>query len=773
MRGRSAAASLPEDSTGFVGRRAEQKQARALLGESRLLTITGSGGVGKTRLAIEVAKEVSRSFDDVWFLDLGILAPTGSVPDAIASGVGLQSPEGDVTSGVAEFIDDRKVLLILDSCEHVLDQCVDAALILLSLCPFLQIMATSRAPLRLRQEVVLALGTLPTPADFGSRIPPISSPAVRLFLDRAARWNHDVDAEADLDVIADICRQLDGLPLAIELAAARMKALSPTELRDRMRDSFTVLSGGYRDMPRRQQSMHLAIDWSYRLCSPDEQRLWRGMSVFVGGWDLSAAEWVDSDRPDHPSTLDIVQSLLEKSIIVRRRVNGSTWYAMLSTVREFGVQLLTATDALTTALERHRDWYLRRAHQAESEWIGPQQGFWLALFRRELPNIRAALIFCITSRDGDSALELIVTAWRICWQADARLAEFRRWLSRALSTPGKEYNSYRAQASALLARLEDIHGDHAGARRHLAHARSIALGVGDPFTTAYVDTAEAEMTTDPNEAIKLFRAAIDAHEKSLVNGRQGDPSVRLSMFYDRIGRASDARSIRNRLLEDYAKRGEHYETSYLLMHAGEMAAQRGETEDALAMTTASLKLKRTLDNPVGVAHTQETLASVAFQQKRYERAVTLLGVARAERARSGARPQDGPAFVADIDRISETARHVLGVAGFDRAFTRGADMSSDEGIAFALEESWSRPSDKPVRERRDEAVQLTRREIEVAALVARGLSDREISTSLVIAQRTAEGHVQRALVKLGLTSRTQLSAWWWSTQGPAPDSSGG
>jgi non-specific serine/threonine protein kinase len=749
---------LPEETTSFVDRRDERKQARALLGQSRLLTITGTGGVGKTRLAVEVSKEVARSFDDVWFVELGALAPSESVPDAIASGIGLQSPVTGTAADLAEHILQRKVLLILDGCEHVIDKCADVIHVVLRMCPNIRIIATSRARLRLKQEVVLSMGTLDTPSKVERRISPAASPAVQLFLDRAARAYDAVDHRDDLDAIAEICRQLDGLPLAIELAAARVKALSPPQIRDRLRESFTILSGGYRDTPRRQRSIRLAIDWSYQLCTPDEQRIWREMSVFVGGWDLPTAEWITGRDGNPTSTLDIVQSLLEKSILVRRQSAGSTWYSMLATIREFGLHQLTAMNALTSALERHRDWYRRLLLRAESEWIGPAQPFWLALLRRELPNIRAALVFCVEARDGDAALELVVTAWRICWQADGRIDELRRWLLRALALPGRGQSVVRAQAFALAAVLEEYQGDHPKAMHHLKQARSAADAIEDPYTTSFVDMAEAELVTDPERAVELYRAAIEIQGSKEIVAR-ANPTARLALYYDRIGRTAEARAIRTAILEEAARRGEQYEASYVLMHAGAMAALRGDVQGALEMSKASLRLKRTLVNPIGVAHLEEVLASVAIQSGQFERAATLLGAADSEREEAGTLPSSFPSFVADIGLVGEKARRVLGSEGFDRAFGRGAALSHDEGIALALDDRSSPRPGKAV-ELRKEAPLLTPREREVAALVARGLSDSAISSELVVSRRTAEGHVQRILVKLGLTSRTQLAAWY-------------
>jgi non-specific serine/threonine protein kinase len=487
--------------------------------------------------------------------------------------------------------------------------------------------------------------------------------------------------------------------------------------------------------------------------------MWREMSVYVGGWDLAAAEWVAGTERSVASTLDIVQSLLEKSILVRRQSAGTTWYSMLGTIREFGLSRLKAESALARVQEQHREWYRQLLHRAEEEWIGADQPAWLALLRRELPNIRNALVFCIQSLDGAAALDLTLTAWRIRWQPDARIDELRRWLLRALALPGSDGTPNRAQAFALLAVIENGQGDRAAAMRHLAEARRIAVALDDPYTTSCVDTAEAELETDPDRAVSLYRAAIAVQPNTGEIVARVDPSTRLALFYDRIGRASEARVLRNRILDVLARRGEQYEASYLLMHAGAFAAERGELDAAIELSRAALKLKRTLVNPVGVAHIEEVLASVAVQRRQYGRAATLLGSAASERQEVGDLPSSFSSLVENLGELTETARKSLGSDAFDRAVERGRALTHDEGIAFALEEPAEHATAKAIEPPRDVPT-LTPREEEVAALVARGLSDREIASELVVSLRTAQGHVQRILVKLGLTSRTQLAAWY-------------
>lgn len=730
-----------------------------LLGHNRIVTITGSGGVGKTRLALEVAKDVGRLFSEVWFIDLGALPPTGSVPDAIAFGVGVRSPGSDVIGDIVEHIRGREVLLVMDSCEHVLAQSADTIHTLLRRSSSVRFIATSRARLHLKQEVVIAVATLELPTRSDRESPHSMSPAVQLFLDRAAQTHEATYTVDDLQAIADICRELDGLPLAIELAAARVKALTPPQILERLRVSFSILSGGFRDMPPRQRSIQLAIDWSYRLCSPEEQRIWREMSVFVGGWDLDAAEWVDRDTAKSLPTLDIVQSLLEKSILVRRQSGDTIWYSMLSTIRDFGLAMLEREGSLLDARERHRDWYQLRASEAERDWIGPKQAHWLALYHRELPNIRAALAFCVQAHDGDAALALAVTAWRICWQPDARLDELRRWLIRGLALSSVEPTSLQAQAYALLAAVENTQGDRGSAVQHLSDARSLADELDDAFTTSLVDAAEAELVTDPAEAIELYKTAIAHQRGSTRFVARANPSVRLSNYYDRIGLTEEAKLIRDRILEVAALRGEQYEASYLLLHAGAMAAQRGDIDDASDFAQSSLRLKRTLVNPVGVAQAEEVLASVAFKRGDYERAALLLGAAASEREDGGILSSSSPPFVSDIGLVRDTVQRTLGDVGFATEFEKGASLPRDEGIAWALGES-SLIGSRSIPQSNTELSVLTAREQEVAALVSQGLSDRRIASALVISPRTAEGHVQRILVKLGLTSRTQLATWY-------------
>jgi DNA-binding CsgD family transcriptional regulator len=319
------------------------------------------------------------------------------------------------------------------------------------------------------------------------------------------------------------------------------------------------------------------------------------------------------------------------------------------------------------------------------------------------------------------------------------------------------------------------HGEHRDGRRpdvqecgHFCVRQPLDFAVpqGDfpPFRERFERPGERIQPVDPRDLI----APIRDFGYGLEIVARADPTTRLALFYDRIGRTSEARALRNRILEESAQRGEQYETSYLLMHAGAMAAQRGDIEEALEMSKASLRLKRTLVNPIGVAHIEEVLASVAARQGKYDRVATLLGAAASEREQVGAVQSRFPSFVPDIGAVREKARSALGSDSFNRAFDRGVVRSHDEGIAWALDDLSSSQPSKAVEQRKD-VPRLTPREREVAALVARGLSDREIASELVVARRTAEGHVQRILVKLGLTSRTQLAAWYLTARESADD----
>ncbi len=740
---------LPVEYSSFVGRRAELAAARTALGTTRLLTLLGPGGVGKTRFAIRLAQSVRRLYPGgTFFVDLSGVTSSGSVVDEVGRILGAPGFSADGYEAIARVLNTERGLLALDNCEQVVEQCAVLVRRLLDDCPQMTVVTTSRAALRLTAETIFVVEPLTTSHPGRGA----SSPAATLFLERCAAVLPDPTA-IELEAIGEICRRLEGLPLAIELAASRVRVLTPTQILDRLSEPLTFLAGGVRDVPDRQQTLRAAITWSYELCTEDEQTLWRNMSVFVGGWDLESAEWMGIES-EAPLVLDVVQSLLDKSILIRRQVGDVVYYDMLNTVRRFGLEISPADDVLT-ARSRHRDLYIKRLAALEADWYGPNQAHWLSLTKRELPNIRAALEFCLESSDGAHAALTLIPAWRVVWQAHNRMDELRRWCAKLIeldSPPTSEI----CQTMAILGGFEVLDPDPEVGRRRLARAAEIAELLDDDLARAEVSIMTGVDGLDPEKVLAGYEAAL-AYEGG-VNRFPARANIEesIALAHDTVGRTDVAGAMREKLIARAIRAGESFETAELLLQAGSIASGRGELDHATRLLRQSLSLAQNLDNRGSQARAEEVLAHVSALGQDYVRAATLLGIADLGNpigAIASAFP-GGASYRANIETRTRTA---LGTRAYDAAVARGEALSKNEGIDYALGVQLHASGGSKTRS--GYAQVLSARESQVAALVGQGLRDAEIAERLVISKRTAEGHVANSLTKLGFTSRTQLAAW--------------
>lgn len=740
-------AALPTEYTSFVDRRTALAAARAALGETRLLTLIGPGGVGKTRFAIRLAQTVRRTFANVWFADLTRVGPTGSVIDELSQVLETSPLPGEDIGHLTRFFGSQHGLLILDNCEHVIEKCSVLITRLLDQCPELTVLATSRFELRLSAERVFMVE--PFRLSARPRVGPETvSPAIALFLERCAAVLPDPSKD-DREAISEICDRLDGLPLAIELAAARLNVLSPQQLLARLTEPG-LLTGRLRDTPSRQQTIRATIEWSYDLCSPVEQLGWRRMSVFLG-WDLDAAEWMCADATDGQPVLDIVQSLIEKSIVTRRSVGQVAHFGQLDTIRAFGLEESARAD-LRWARARHRDWYIDRLTALEADWYGPNQAYWLSFTRRELPNIRAALEFCIEERDGAHAVELATTAFRIVWQANGRFGEWFDWSRRIVELdppPTAKFCLMLATCATLLW----TEGDPEAAERYFALGHRIADQLDDDIARYWVE--ERRLFIEPDIAARAVALA------ELLTRLGGQPVIHARLnselfvanTNEEAGDLETASRLRKSLIANGIRVGDSYETMMLLLNTAIHATKRGDAEGALTMLRQSLSLAQNLEAFTAEARVEEALANAACESRDYARAATLLGVTYMYDGMAGPLAEWSPSFAHIRPQVVQASHQALGTKAYDAAFARGRAMSVDEGIAYAL------GAELTSRQRAASPSTLTARESQVVALVGQGLSDREIAERLVISRRTAEGHVARSLMKLGFTSRTQLAAW--------------
>ncbi len=399
---RGRAGNLPLELSSFVGRRREVAEAKRALAASRLLTLIGMGGVGKTRLALRTAAEVQRAFDDgVWLVELDQLHDPALVAHTIAVTLGLGEQPGQPTiTSVTEYLAPRRLLLVLDNCEHLVEACAALTEAVLLAAPDVRVLATSREPLGVRGEATQLVPslTVPDPQECHSWTELSAYEAVSLFADRAAAVLSGFEVDGgNQDAVVEICDRLDGLPLAIELAAVRLRALSPQQIAQRLSDRYRLLSTELRGAPTRQQTLRSCIEWSYDLCSATERLLWARASVFAGGFELDAAEEIcagDGLAPE--DLLDVVTALVGKSILIRDEHRAVVRYRLLETMREFGQDKLRETGQYPALRERHMRWYEQLVRQAEADWVSPRQVAWFGRLDREHANVQVALDYCLT-----------------------------------------------------------------------------------------------------------------------------------------------------------------------------------------------------------------------------------------------------------------------------------------------------------------------------------------------------------------------------------------
>jgi predicted ATPase len=473
------AGNLPGSFTSFVGRRRELAEVRSRLEQSRLVTLTGVGGVGKTRLAIEAATLARRGFrDGVWFADLAAVTDPEHVPQAVASALSVPDQSTrPAADQLAAHLAGRELLLVLDNCEHQLDACAPLAEHLLRSAPQLRLLITSREALGLVGEHLVLVPPLRLPA--GGRLPPLDSltqyDAITMLRDRAAAVAPGFAITAgNHQAVVRLCTELDGLPLGIELAASRLRTMPIEQLVERLGDRFRLLTGGSRAALPRQRTLRALVDWSFELCSEPERLLWTRASVFAGGFTLAAAEGVCSgDGLEKPAVLDLLAHLVVQSVLLVEDGPGGPRYRMLETIRQYGRDRLDERGETARLRRRHRDHYLGLAEQQAAAWPGPGQEAGLAALRAEHSNLRVALDWSIRSGDCASAQRL-VAALRFHWCADGFLSEGRRWLDQALlldDTP----TSARAQVLWVAAWAALLQGDHTAAAERLTECAGIRV----------------------------------------------------------------------------------------------------------------------------------------------------------------------------------------------------------------------------------------------------------------------------------------------------------
>ena len=560
---------LPSPATRFVGRDAQLRRLRERLQSERLVTLTGPPGSGKTRLAIEVARAASRSFaDGVWFVPLAPIEDPEHVAAAVARALGLKEEAGvPMREVVGRSLAGRHLLLVLDNFEHVLDGATVVAG-WLAAAPRLHCLVTSRAVLHLSGEHEFGVPPLAVPTDPDDPAA-VTSEAVELFVERAGAVTpgFETDEQAVRD-IAWICRRLDGLPLALELAAARTKALPVAVIRSRLDQSLELLTLAARDVPERHRSLHAAVTWSYGLLTPAERGFFRRLAVFRGGWSLDAADAVTlASRELGADVLDLTTSLLDESLIRRQpEARAEARYDMLETLREYGRERLVETDEADDTAERHAAWYLDLAERAAPLLTGPVQGPWLDRLERELNNFRAAMRWAIDRDRAELGMRLGSALWRF-WQIRAHMGEGRQLLAELLDMKADVDPRLRARALAAAGSLAYWHADAHTALRMYEESLAIRRAVGDPSELA-------SALYDLGHALSALEAIRD-----LERGR----------------------ALETEALEIYRSLGDGTGEAWLIWALGCNSSFADDHEGALPNLTFSVERFRALDDPFGLA----------------------------------------------------------------------------------------------------------------------------------------------------------------------------
>jgi non-specific serine/threonine protein kinase len=663
---------------------------------------------------------------------------------------------------LTENLRDRQLLLVLDNCEHLLEGCAMLVDALLRVAPQLRVLTTSRQALRVPGESLFAVPPLPVPEPEAvlSAGDAVQYPALALFAERASAVVREFAITTDnLAAVARVCQRLEGIPLAIELAAARLPVLSVADLAARLDDRFELLTEGSRTVHARHRTLQATIDWSHDLCTPAEQTLWARTSVFAGSFDLEGAQAVCSDAGLPPEAiLDTVAGMADKSIVVREELAGQVRFRLLETIGEYGQAKLHASGGEHVLLRRHRDWYTHLIDAVAAEWFGPKQEEWLVRLQLEYPNLRKALEFCVAEPGQTRAgLHLAGTPWFL-WVACGFLAEGRHWLDRLLALD-MEPSLERARALGTGGYVAAVQGDQSAAAAMLEECRLLARRLDDPGALAYATHVlglSAMLSGDLDRASALLEEALPTYAAvGAPDHLAGSLRIALGLSYlfqqDLERAVAHFADCRTRC----EQRGERWLLSYAFWGLGFVELIRGELEPAAAHVRESLRIKRFFHDTLGLSMALDLLAWIMAAQGDGERAAILLGAASRLWQTFGLQRFGSKDLIARHEQFTEQAHRALGDRAFETALARGSELALDKALAFALDE---RPT-AAATPSRSGGIALTRREKEIVDLVARGMSNKEIAAALVISLRTAEGHVEHILAKLGFTSRAQIAAW--------------
>lgn len=683
---------LPAELTSFVGRTRLLANLKRHLSESRLVTVTGIGGVGKSRTVLRLAHQVRAHYEDgVWFADLARLQDAGMVKHTIASALGIADQSSRAESeSLSEWVADRQMLLIIDTCEHLVQGCAELVEELLESNPKLKILATSRQSLHLPYEHVVPVPPLQVPGDDPAESL-FTNESVQLFAARAGAVVPDfLLDETNIGSVAELCRRLDGIPLAIELAAVRLRALSVDQILALLTDRFSLLAGASRTALPRHQTLRAAIGWSHELCEPAERLLWARLSVFAGDFELDAARFVCSDsRLPSEDITDLVTGLVEKSILLIRSNHAGVRYKLIDTLAEYGEEWLAKLGETENMRHKHLEYYLSLAERSEDAWSGPRQIYWFVRMRQEHDNVRVALEHALrTPGESSLALKLLSSLW-FMWVCCGFVREGRLYLERALhANPG--VSKERCKALRVLSYVRSAQGDSGGALQAAEQCSTEAVRVGDSkavILASKMQGTAALLQGDLQKASALLGVAIEFNtDNKELNPGLLPAIVELSIVLASQGELYEAESLLTDCLQVCKERGELFVSSYAYWALSVPQLATGRPADALNNAQEGLRIKRHFHDTLGTLIALETTARIYTALDQPMVAAKLLGALQQNWKTAGLPMLGAPWLAIDHEKCIKECQKALGESGYREAFEYGTRLDLDEASSLALDE---------------------------------------------------------------------------------------
>lgn len=763
---------LPAELSSFIGRRRDLQEIKTRLASARLVTLVGFGGVGKTRIALRTAADVERGLPDgVRLVEFGGLSDPKLVAKTVMAAVGLRDESGVwAVSRLIDHLADKRLLLVLDNCEHLIEACAVMAESLLRGAPELRMLATSRQPLGVTGEQVVPIGPLALPAaDDATALARVAqAEAVALLLERANAAGADLTVtSANRADVVELVRGLDGIPLAIELAAVRLRTLGLSQLVARLNDRFQLLTGGSTAVPARQQTLEATIRWSYDLLGADERAVLRRLSVFPASFSLEAAERVCGAGTDRAAdVLAALMTLVDRSFVTVERSEGDVRYRLHETMRAFALLRLREAGEVHRARRAHLEFFAELCRHADSDGHEADDSARLAHLQEldvEADNIRGALRYCLADDDGaEIGLEMAAGLGR--YWANRALSEGVHWIDALLERDGTD-EAVRGRALFVRGYLAVTQGDHAAGLRAVRHAETIAEAANDEVLLVRILATHAALLVMAGDVDAARRASTRAQQ--CADRLNDDVAFIAAAQSEALIASLDGDFERMRDIGIEAARrcreiNEIYMISTHFTSAGMASMLLGDHSAAESSLSEALEATLVLDDEPGLVMRLQALASNAAMADDAVRAARLLGAAETLRFQGAYRIS--PFIQHFVEQATTSAKSKLGTDGYEREFGAGAELDRDEAVALAL---GTKKAPSLGTAPATSTSPLSRREQEVAELAAHGVSNKEIASRLFVSERTVETHIYHILNKLGLASRTKIADWVF------PDSAGG